>query len=457
MAASGPSTAWFRLAAFILLGITADNVLREYNRSRKLEGIFDVIPNGHKFQIGLQFTGQGAAALLAYSFLALYMCIWTWGVALCYLGLIDFVFTIFLIAGVALQAEFIPTSHGACDSASDWRNGTDGRNFFVAADASGRFNDRAGNSSPEAICHSFVQYWFIALGASVIFSCISFWGIFLGLLEHSRGRAFEWREIYKPTKAFHLISYYLFTHHVPTVRFIKRYASKFMARWRVNRTSRNTKVIYNKSPATVGDSKTLPAVVVDRIAQQLHYVDLVNLSRSSKSLRTMFFGHGDPEAELDRIRQVSCQGKKKSQCRMCDRQVCEACQTKIRIPYSYATQHIDQCRPVCTKCFHKKYCHKKAHWGNCKLLGEKQDVEKGLGVTANLHEETLCRLCAKIDKSAMKRVEVQDVSEMRRLAKLPLVCQTCKDLLPSRGPQWWICNPCGVECRSEAHLPWMSR
>lgn len=142
----------------------------------------------------------------------------------------------------------------------------------------------------------------------------------------------------------------------------------------------------------------------------------------------------------------------------------QTCSSYARHRKSYASQHLSRCQPVCTKCFYLNYCRStnrlqqrrpSKHAASCWSSTEKRDVEEGIGQGWQAVEEPVCRLCyEKTDAERMKRMEAQDTAELQRLAKHPLVCNTCKDPLPSRGPRWWICTSCQVECKSHAHPPW---
>ena len=78
------------------------------------------------------------------------------------IGLVDLLLATLVIVGMTKQATFLPTTYAGCNGATDWRNGTDGRNFFVAANSSGRFTDDEVYS-PGEICHSIVQSWVISI------------------------------------------------------------------------------------------------------------------------------------------------------------------------------------------------------------------------------------------------------------------------------------------------------
>lgn len=67
--------------------------------------------------------------------------------------------------------------------------------------------------------------------------------------------------------------------------------------------------------------------IVERLASHLHYDDLVNLSFTSKLMRTgIFYPSMDPTSRHDRIESLciaSCLRGKKSECWSCERVICD--------------------------------------------------------------------------------------------------------------------------------------
>src|SRR5689334_22280660 len=83
------------------------------------------------------------------------------------IGVVDLVLAIILTAGVAMEGQFLPGSYAACDGASNWNNGTDGRNFFVVANATDSF-DIYG---PDSICQNMVENWVFA----IVIMCVAYY------------------------------------------------------------------------------------------------------------------------------------------------------------------------------------------------------------------------------------------------------------------------------------------
>jgi hypothetical protein len=71
------------------------------------------------------------------------------------------------------------------------------------------------------------------------------------------------------------------------------------------------------------DVKVLPFELVCKIAEDLHYTDLLYASRASPRLRMMLFGVHDPDSRIEALREKTCDGQLKSSCEICSNQVCD--------------------------------------------------------------------------------------------------------------------------------------
>jgi hypothetical protein len=59
------------------------------------------------------------------------------------------------------------------------------------------------------------------------------------------------------------------------------------------------------------------------IAEQAHYIDLINLSMTSRSLRQAILPPSEIGARSERLRIHACENGTKSQCWVCNIQICE--------------------------------------------------------------------------------------------------------------------------------------
>lgn len=285
-------------------------------------------------------------------------------------------------------------------------------------------------------------------------------------------------------------------HTLSTARFGLRYTSKCVA-YKLRSQGR----LSGCSSRGTANTLALPFKVVAAIARDLDHVDLVSTSRASPQLRGLFFGPDDEAVDdrLQALRKNSCRGSKKSQCQICDGQVCavststspgnspsprqsatpqdkttnnypqDCSQEKAALAESKAKQHLNNCRPYCSQCYYATFCRSQGttarkrggHGRSCQLgrrlakSKARTDVELASMSFWNRETWTLCRLCA--DATPAERVhmlEALDGGEAHRLARLPLTCEACKVLLPDAGPRWWVCEFCGCECPSSTHPSW---
>lgn len=87
------------------------------------------------------------------------------GIVLVLVGVIDLALAIALIFGVVHQVSFMPTSYGGCRNASDWRNGTDGRNYFIVAN----MVDDEGSSAKKK-CDEYVRSYIFTIAVMQVVS-----------------------------------------------------------------------------------------------------------------------------------------------------------------------------------------------------------------------------------------------------------------------------------------------
>jgi len=71
------------------------------------------------------------------------------------LGVVDSMIAISLLVSAVEQAQFLPQTYSSCNDATSWKNGTDGRNFFLTANET-TFSNYGG---PGELCNSMVELW----------------------------------------------------------------------------------------------------------------------------------------------------------------------------------------------------------------------------------------------------------------------------------------------------------
>jgi hypothetical protein len=63
------------------------------------------------------------------------------------------------------------------------------------------------------------------------------------------------------------------------------------------------------------------------VTQEMYYLDIINLSRVSKSIREVVLPAYDIDPCMEVIRKYTCPGEEKTTCWVCDKQVCIVCTT----------------------------------------------------------------------------------------------------------------------------------
>ncbi|KAL2127131.1 hypothetical protein VTI74DRAFT_11272 [Chaetomium olivicolor] len=265
-------------------------------------------------------TAKGVTTLIWNALL----CPWSFvfeaeGLVLGTMGLIDLALALSLITGAAMQGRFLPGTYAGCDDAMNWKNGTDGRNFFVAANVTSELGHSAGYSG---VCRRITHNWILCIVIIILYLLCAAVNILLGFgvkppvpderWETTRARSRIPPRILRPL-------YRTFNPVQASAWFALRYLSKYWHR-RKGYPSRNVRQVNGrKSNQALSRGREdplvkqvpgprLPLEILIMIARHLHYPDLVSASRSSKVLRRTLFGDQKPREVLELLRQYSCNG-----------------------------------------------------------------------------------------------------------------------------------------------------
>lgn len=219
------------------------------------------------------------------------------------------------------------------------------------------------------------------------------------------------------------------------------------------------------------------------VTPELHFVDVMSLSRVSKSIREVVLPLNDFDRRFGVFEMYTCPGDNKSRCWICSNQVCSDCHQLPQVSQTSILFHLDCCEPFCSSCYHEhvtkegfvQVSNQRKKKPDCKcapknehpnifervFLGAKKDRFSVLGKLPR----SVCRECNKMNDiellAARQKRTKHDLMQGRKSdGTLWTQCAVrgCgKDL--GRGPRWWICNKrtCRRECRSLVHRAWGSK
>lgn len=226
------------------------------------------------------------------------------------------------------------------------------------------------------------------------------------------------------------------------------------------------------------------------VVEELHYVDVLNLSLASKSVREVVLPAAayckllgtngrvrhlliEPRNlvahRLNHFRMYTCGDIGKKQCWVCTNQICNDCKHSRALKQTTLYFHLDTCRPYCSKCF---FDHIQNHPQglrldppNCRCApptstpNSIQRYINGLEYYTNRQyrhvPRSICRECdVLLDSELLVRREKRTKWELRDPRRVSMEkCRACSRALDG-GPRWWVCKGCLKECTSFVHAPW---
>ncbi|KFA81379.1 hypothetical protein S40288_11099 [Stachybotrys chartarum IBT 40288] len=373
---SGAWSSVVRFACHVPFGMIAFRGRVIYGTLRELAGtgIFDVITHGRAFLYGLSMYSTWGVFGFVWNFIMFIGCIACDSYLCVLLGLVDTMIAVSLAVSAAMQAQFMPTTYSACGGATDWRNGTDGRNFFLTANST----TFTGYGGPSALCFTIVENWAITVAITVLYGLTGIINIAFGVLvvQDDRKRRQSYRHVYgnsthvrsrsRPGQRrpgvmgymswLFLWALFILAQLLPVSRFGFRYTCKVLQRARNQKHGKGNQRKEKPPPPKRcaeergSDANELPGKPFeppDAMLKQLHFVELVDTSQSSKALRMRVFGQEDvPGSEqLDDLRQVTCHNKDKSSCEMCGIQICPMLPRMVAMGEAASGTHMPTPRP----------------------------------------------------------------------------------------------------------------
>ncbi|KAF2126633.1 hypothetical protein P153DRAFT_81620 [Dothidotthia symphoricarpi CBS 119687] len=215
------------------------------------------------------------------------------------------------------------------------------------------------------------------------------------------------------------------------------------------------------------------------VSENLHYRDMMNLSRVSKSIRARVLPTNDYDRRLNIFRTYTCNDGEKTKCWSCPNQTCIGCQQYPLVALTTLYHHLQNCRPFCTRCYRTQtpgrfdknpYCQcapAPAHPniflrmvnGSSYYQARQSRIPKYVrAVCMDCHAFTSEELRDRMEKETKRLVmegRNKDGEKWTRCAG-----RGCGKEL-GMGPRWWVCEAdpfgqgqCGKECSSLLHKGW---
>ncbi|KAH8725845.1 hypothetical protein GQ44DRAFT_615225 [Phaeosphaeriaceae sp. PMI808] len=274
--------------------------------------------------------------------------------------IVDIIATVSLSKATHYQTSYAPHSKASCASAAyNWQKPAGvNESFFQAA---ARLNSTA--ATPVNMCRTFVEEWQYGIALSFFYALISVLNIiaFFGVIWATRSRDRTFPEAiaglgkksldlamsisrgfaafiafllwYLPQILFRCLPFSLKTN----VRFCRRYALKgsIGLERKAELGVIELKDIYKQNkrkgdPRYQGGTGSESPLsnflsiydMLIAVTEELHYSDVMNLSRVSKSVRDMVLPAHDFDHRIEAFKRYSCPGADKKGCWLCNKTVC---------------------------------------------------------------------------------------------------------------------------------------
>ncbi|KAK3900570.1 hypothetical protein C8A05DRAFT_17130 [Staphylotrichum tortipilum] len=484
-------------------GMMGINTLTAYLNAQELGDIYDFLPHGKEFMVGLAILGHAGTFTFAWNFLQFGGAPFCRGYLLTFVGVVDFALAVILTVGTAMAGMFLPGTLSGCNTASNWNNATDGRNFFVAANATGHFGDPM-ETTPTSICRSMMTAWIMTIVVITFYyicgivtvkrALQSDFGTYKSFGDPPQYDIDSLPWLFAPVRVAVKLSVFVCRIVYASFYLPFRFISKYLARDRnpslpkaPGKWKGAPQAGLADKPSLPPSSTRLPMELVLMITSDLHCVDLFNLTRSSRHLQSIFFSEQNPAKETIKDLTICNSSNSTRHCKVCNIPICSGCAFNAHVPPSTALRHRTGCRPSCTRCFFKTCITVPTptspgdHWNpnatrsnhysssrrarpspiswtspfsrrGCALRDVETHAE---GESQRVYEE-VCRNCASLPEGEMRCArDEHHVREMRRRRGERLACWRCRTVLEGDRVRWWVDPETGRECRWEGHPDWV--
>jgi hypothetical protein len=251
----------------------------------------------------------------------------------------------------------------------------------------------------------------------------------------------------------------------------------------------------NGQPTSLADFLAIYDMLI-AVVENLHYVDLVNLGRVSRSVREVVLPSDAYAQRMIHFKMYTCHGESKWECWSCLNLICQVsrCPSNVHIAnqlwqsckYSRALKqttpcfHLDTCRPYCTNCYFTvvqkhvyMYRHTDQRCCKCAPVTPTPNIFQRCFRSSSYYTlaqvslpyitRQVCRDCHWLGDGRLLDKRLNRTKSELKNAQGPGSQRTGMDRCGNcagglgNGPQWWVCKLCKKECRSIMHGAWSSR
>jgi hypothetical protein len=213
------------------------------------------------------------------------------------------------------------------------------------------------------------------------------------------------------------------------------------------------------------------------VTGHLHYIDITNLSRVSKSVRESVLPSHDLARRLTVFKLYACLPAQKLTCWTCSNQICADCQQLPEVPQTTVLHHLESCQPCCIPCYKTHILRPSStvrlattSHCTCAPIPKRPRNPYTWFMNGNGYyirsQSTLKRVARPVCRECNKRTSKELLARREKWAKMQLKLglksngekwTTCSRADCGRalgtGPRYWVCkrDGCGKECASSMH------
>ncbi|KAJ2988562.1 hypothetical protein NUW58_g3910 [Xylaria curta] len=336
----GAVSAAIRFLCHVPFGYYAFAGVNHFTFIRDHSDVLLTPPLGPRIFVGEVFSGPIGVIGFFWNFFLWLPTMDSKGSGLVLLGIVDAIFTGFLIIALSIEASFIGFTSAQCAQLRPGAAPTSNLIYFQRV-AEIEFEEK---NIGEETCRGYYAKWYVGLVVAILYALSAFANITLGASSRGSDRYNDYRDYIRPfwRSSTSPVEYFkrglvdLAYDLMPTrmqyyLSFANRYIEHSFRRQR-SKMSQKAQKAYALLPWRARSSKgkesglstVLSQEVLERMSPHLHYVDIVSLSLTSKAIRkAVFQQHGDSTVDKEQLRYYSCQGSKKYDCWACGIQICD--------------------------------------------------------------------------------------------------------------------------------------